>query len=194
VVAISFLDDRLIVHHLLHVANFPHFPHSRYRCRRLAAVRPLVLARDCRRVERGRTSAFRNLPQDHLFGSLAARNTERSNCGTSQGPPDRTCTGLARRIVLATSGGHVTASTQRSSGATVHRSYPVPDGTTRAHYGSDDLHHDAALSDSADISSQFGFVYGSRPILLKSLFRGYIFVNKDVALVSCPGEYRIEPR
>lgn len=133
-----------------------------------------------------------------LNGSLAARNTERSNRGSFQGPPGRTCTGLVRRIVLATSGGHVTASTQRSSDATVHRCYPVPDGTTRAHYSPDDLHHDAASSGSADISSQFRFVCGSLYAFQISLSRIYICqqgyrveLSLDIAATGITGPMRI---
>lgn len=48
--------------------------------------------------------------------------------------------------------GHVIASTQRCPGAVVVRCYPVPEDKIRAHYGSDDPHHNAASSGSADIS------------------------------------------
>lgn len=101
----SFLDDRLLaVHHLLHVADFPHLPHSRCHCRRrrrhcLAATRPLVLARGCRRVGRGRTS--RGLSRDRSPALLKrlARGTQSVWEPPQSRPPGRTCTGLARRIV-----------------------------------------------------------------------------------------------
>lgn len=93
----SFLDDRLTVHHLLHVADFPLLPHHLL----LAARPPLVLARGCRRVERGRTSTWTRWTISYPWRAARRRNEAIVD---SQGPPGRTCTGLARCIVLALSG------------------------------------------------------------------------------------------